>query len=219
MRKLMLKVKAVIFDLDGTLVDATEAYLEAAKVAFASSGRKKNDKGTAAEIPRRFEQDMPIDDLIAGADVERFKEIYLKAFYRATAEKTKPFPDVASTLEKLSSKVKLAVTTRRRVPQAEVKRELVKLGLAEHIQEIITSQDTAKPKPSPEALIKCATRLDVKISDCAMVGDSVVDVRAGKNAQAHTVAVLSGIFSREELEREKPDLVLRSVKELPELLA
>lgn len=218
MQKSTLKVKAIIFDLDGTLVDSGEAYLEAAEIAFASTGQKKNDPRTVAEIPRRLEQDLPIDDLITGADVKRFKEIYLKAYYRATAEKTKPFPNVADTLEKLSSKVKLAVTTRRRIPQAEVKRELVKLGLAEHIQKIVTSQDTAKPKPSPEALIKCARYLRVKISDCAVVGDSIVDVKAGRNAQARTVAVLSGIFSREELEREKPDLVLQSVKELPEFL-
>jgi phosphoglycolate phosphatase-like HAD superfamily hydrolase len=71
-----------------------------------------------------------------------------------------------------------------------------------------------KPKPSPEALIKCAEHLDVKIRDCAVVGDSVIDIRAGKNAGARTVAVLSGIFSREELAREKPDLILQNVNEL-----
>jgi phosphoglycolate phosphatase-like HAD superfamily hydrolase len=51
-----------------------------------------------------------------------------------------------------------------------------------------------------------------------VVGDSVVDIRAGKNAGAKTVAVLSGIFSREELEKEKPDLILESVKELPDFI-
>jgi phosphoglycolate phosphatase len=113
----------------------------------------------------------------------------------------------------------LAVTTRRNILEKEVKKELAKFGLAKHVQKIVTSRDTLKPKPSPEALIKCAEYLHVKIRDCAVVGDSIIDIKAGKNAGAQTVAVLTGIFSREELETEKPDLILQNVKELPEFLA
>jgi phosphoglycolate phosphatase-like HAD superfamily hydrolase len=50
------------------------------------------------------------------------------------------------------------------------------------------------------------------------VGDSVADVKAGKNAGAKTVAVLSGIFSHKELEREKPDLILENINQLPDFL-
>jgi HAD superfamily hydrolase (TIGR01509 family) len=219
MPKPKLKIKAIIFDLDGTLVDSREAYSEAAETAFAATGQGKLDARIVTEIPRRLEQDLPIDDLITGVDVKRFKEIYLEAYYQATTEKTKPFPDIADTLKKLSSTTMLAVTTRRNIPETEVKGELAKFGLAKYVQKIVTSRDTMKPKPSPEALIKCAEYLHVKIRDCAVVGDSVIDIKAGKNAGAQTVAVLTGIFSREELETEKPDLILQNVKELPEFLA
>jgi HAD superfamily hydrolase (TIGR01509 family) len=218
MLKPKLRVKAIIFDLDGTLVDSRGAYREAAEMAFASVGEGKVEARIVTEIPRRLEENLPIEDLIWGVDVERFKEIYLRAYYRATAEKTRPFLNVAATLERLSSSLLLAVTTRRNVPEAEVRRELVKFGLAKFFRKIVTSQDTLKPKPSPEALIKCAEYLGVRMSDCAVVGDSVIDVRAGKNAGAHTVAVLTGIFNREELEREKPDLILQDVNELPTCL-
>jgi HAD superfamily hydrolase (TIGR01509 family) len=218
MLKPKLKVKAIIFDLDGTLVDSRLAYCEAAETAFAATGQMKPNARIVTEIPRRLEQDLPIDDLIMGADVNRFKEIYLRTYYRATNEKTTPFPNTAGTLEKLSSKAKLAVTTRRNIPETEVKRELAKFGLAKYIQKIVTSQDTLKPKPSPEALIKCAEHLNVKMRDCLIVGDSVIDVKAGKNAGAHTVAVLTGIFSRKELETEKPDLILQNVNELQKFL-
>jgi len=213
-----LKVKAIIFDLDGTLVDSREAYSKAAETAFASTGQGKVDGRVVTEIPRRLEQDLPIDDLIVGVDVKRFREIYLRAYYKATIEKTTPFPNVVGTLEKLSSRAMLAVTTRRNIPETEVKRELAKFGLAKYFRKIVTSQDTSKPKPSPEALNKCAEHLDVMMRYCAVVGDSIIDIRAGKNAGAHTVAVLTGIFSREELRREKPDLILRNVNELPEFL-
>jgi HAD superfamily hydrolase (TIGR01509 family) len=218
MLKPKLRVKAIIFDLDGTLVDSRGAYREAAEMAFASVGEGKVEARIVTEIPRRLEENLPIEDLIIGGNVERFKEIYLRAYYRATAEKTRPFPNVAATLERLSFNALLAVTTRRNVPEAEVRRELTKFGLAKFFRKIITSQDTLKPKPSPEALIKCAEHFGVRMKDCAVVGDSVIDVRAGKNAGAHTVAVLTGIFTREELEREKPDLILQDVNELPKLL-
>jgi phosphoglycolate phosphatase-like HAD superfamily hydrolase len=56
------------------------------------------------------------------------------------------------------------------------------------------------------------------MDECVVVGDSVADIRAGKNGGARTVGVLSGIFSRQELERENPDLIIESVKELPDYL-
>jgi phosphoglycolate phosphatase len=54
--------------------------------------------------------------------------------------------------------------------------------------------------------------------DCIIVGDSVNDVRAGKAAGARTVALLSGLFLREELIKECPDLILPDVSELPEYI-
>jgi len=217
-QNLKLKAKGILLDLDGTIVDSRDAYLEAAKTAFKALGQETVNIKVATEIPKRLEQDIPIDDLVMGVDVNRFQKIYLKAYYQATAARTRPLPDVSDTLKKLSEKAKLALTTRRNVPKNKVIEELEKFGLAKYFQNVITSLETQNPKPSPEALIKCSRQLEVEIRSCIVVGDSVVDIRAGKNAGAKTVAVLSGIFSREELEREKPDLILESISRLPEFL-
>ena len=213
-----LKVKAILFDLDGTIVDSKEAYFEAARTAFAPTGQETVDIKVMTEIPKRLEQSMPINDLISGIDVDKFLQIYLKAYYGATASRTKPFPNIACTLEKLSEKAKLALTTRRHVPTKEVIKQLEGFGLAKYFQKVVTAFDTLNPKPSPEALLECSKQLKVETYECVVVGDSVVDIRAGKNAGAKTVAVLSGIFSREELKKEKPDLILESVKELPDFI-
>jgi phosphoglycolate phosphatase len=213
-----LKVKAVILDLDGTIVDSRQAYLEAAETAFATMGQRSVNIKIVTEIPKRLEQDMPIDDLVTGVDVEKFRQIYLETYYQATAARTKPIINAAETLRKLSKKVKLALTTRRSVSKKEVMKELKTFGLAKYFQEVVTSLDTRYPKPSPEALIRCSKQLNVDIGECLVVGDSVVDVKAGKNAGAKTVAVLSGIFSRQELESEKPDLILENINKLPEFL-
>lgn len=218
MEKRKLKVKGIILDLDGTIVDSREAYVEAAKAAFAAIGQEKVDIKMATEIPRRLEQNLSMNNMIKGIDMQKFLDAYLKSYYKVTAIKTKPIPNVSETLKKLSEKVKLALITMRHVPKEKVIKELQKFGLAKYFQLVTTALDTSQSKPSPEALIKCARQLGIRISECAVVGDSVVDVRAGRNVGAKTVAVLSGIFTREELEMEKPYLILKSVNELPDFL-
>jgi len=213
-----LKVKAILLDLDGTIVDSRNALLEAVKTAFAAFGRRIDNVNIVTEIPKRLEQNLPIQDLLKGVDTEKFLDTYLKAYYRATATRAKPMPGMVKTLQKLSQKAALAVVTRRHVPKREVIQELEKLSLARFIKHVVTATDNCRPKPSPEALMSAAEELNVPTSECVVVGDSVVDIRAGKAAGTLTVAVLSGIFSREELEMEKPDLILESVNQLPDFV-
>jgi len=218
MEKTKLKIKGIFLDLDGTIVDSKEAYLEAVKTAFKTMGQRMVNAKIVTEIPKRLEQNLPIKNLLKGIDVQKFLDAYLIAYYQATSLKTKPMPKISDTLKKLSKKAKLALITMRYVPKEKVIKELEKFGLAKYFQYVITALDTHDPKPSPEALIKCAKQLDIQMCECVVVGDSVADIKAGKNAGAKTVAVLSGIFSREELESEKPDLILESVNKLPDFL-
>jgi HAD superfamily hydrolase (TIGR01509 family) len=212
------KVKVILLDLDGTIVDSRDAYKEAVKTAFTAFGQNFGAAEVATEIPRRLEQNLPINDLVKGIDARKFLDLYLNAYYKATATKTKPMPKIDVTLRKLSEKAALALITMRYVPKENVIKELENFGLAKYFQHVITALDTHTPKPSPEALIKCARKFGVEPHECLVVGDSVADIKAGKNAGAKTVAVLSGIFSREELEREKPDLILENVNQLPDFL-
>ena len=218
MKNTKLHVKGIILDLDGTLVDSRQAYLEAARTAFSEAGQRTINIKTVIEIPKRFEQGIPIDDLLPGINVKKFRRIYLKAFYRAVAVTAKPLPEIANTLQKLSEKTKLALTTKRKVPNKDVIEQLKKFGLEQYFQTVITACDKFNPKPSPDALNECSRKLGLKTSECAVVGDSTVDIKAGKSAGAKTVAVTSGIFSQDELKKEKPDLILTNVTELPDFL-
>jgi phosphoglycolate phosphatase len=218
MRNFRLKVEGILLDLDGTIVDSKEAYLEAARIALKKIGQRMSNTEIVTEIPKRLELNLPINDLLKGSDVRKFLDVYLKTYYQVTPVKAKPLPEISETLRKLSEKAKLALITMRYVPKEKVCEELEKFGLAEYFQYIITALGTNDPKPSPEALIKCAKQLHIQIRKCVVVGDSVADIRAGKSAGAMTVGVLSGIFSRNELEKEKPDLILESVNQLPDFL-
>ncbi len=212
------KVKGVLLDLDGTIVDSREAYLEAAKVGLAAVGQKLTDTRIAMDIPKKLEQNLPIDDIVKEDNKKKFLKAYLNAYYQATSTKSKPIPNISETLKRLSRKARLAVITMRYVSKEKIQDELLRFGLAKYFQHVITALDAHNPKPSPEALVECAKMLGIKPCECLVVGDSVADIRAGKNAGTWTVAVLSGIFTLRELEREKPDLILESVNQLPDFL-
>jgi HAD superfamily hydrolase (TIGR01509 family) len=208
-----LRVKGIFLDLDGTIVDSKATYIETAKISFQAFGKEPPEKKIALEIPKRLEQGLTITDII-NSDSKKFLKKYYQTFYLISQENTKLIPNVSKTLETLSQKAKLALITMRHAPSEAIIKELESFGIAKYFTHVVTAMDTAKPKPSPEALIKCVKAFDIEMCSCIIAGDSVNDVRAGKAAGAATVAVLSGLYKRKELMKESPDLILKDVTEL-----
>jgi len=214
MNEVKLKAKAIFFDLDGTIVDSRDAYIEAARTAFQTMGLEPLEAKAALEIPRKLEQNQPINDIVK-TDIHKFLTIYLKAYYAISKTKTKPIPNIATTLKTLSKKAKLALITMRSVPKKTVTAELEHFGIAKYFTHVVTALDTHKPKPSPEALTKCTNALHIQTHDCIIVGDSINDIKAGKAAGTKTIAVLSGLFTHKELAKQQPDLILKNATKLP----
>jgi HAD superfamily hydrolase (TIGR01509 family) len=214
MSETKLKAKGIFLDLDGTIVDSREAYYEAARTAFQAMGQKPPEPKATLEIPRRLERKQPLNDIIKG-DTQKFLKIYLQTYYAITPQKTKLFANVPTTLNTLSKKAKLALITMRAVKKANITNDLEHFGIAKHFTHVVTALDTHKPKPSPEALIKCVKAIDAQICDCIIAGDSISDIKAGKAAGAKTAAVLTGLFSQQELTKEHPDLILKNINKLP----
>ncbi len=211
------RVSGIFFDLDGTIVDSRGAYVEAARTAFQALGLEAVEAEVALEIPRKLEKKQPINDIVKG-DIRKFLAVYMKTYYAISKEKTKLIPNISATLETLSEKAKLALITMRNVPKKAVTAELEHFGIAKYFTHVVTAMDTHKPKPSPEALIKTVKALDIQICDCVIVGDSISDIRAGKAAGAKSIAVLTGLFSHEELAKENPDLIIKNVTKLPQFI-
>ncbi|KPV63287.1 MAG: putative phosphatase [Candidatus Bathyarchaeota archaeon BA1] len=92
------------------------------------------------------------------------------------------------------------------------------MGFNKSFRVIITTLDVERPKPYPDAFLEGRRRLGTPIKDCAIVGDSVVDIRAGKAAGAKTIAVLTGLFDEKSLKQEKPDIIIRSITQLSSYL-
>jgi phosphoglycolate phosphatase len=220
-----LEVKALLLDLDGTLVDSRDALREAGRAGFAAIGFAGiNDDKIAFEVARRLEQDLPLDDLFTKFDIdeeaeERFLPAYLNAYYSAVISESKLFPKVGQTLDILEQHFILALVTLRYVVREQVVDQLQHLGIKKHFRVVVTALDVEKPKPFPDAPLLAAKKLNIPISKCAIVGDSVVDIQAGKAAGAKTIGVLTGLFSLEELRKEKPDIIAADVNMLPDLLS
>jgi len=215
MQQIKFKAKGIFLDLDGTIVDSTVAYLEAAKIAFHAVGKPVQSDAVMLEIPKRLELSRTLEDITLGT-TDEFLPVYLDAYHSITEKETRLLPNVEYTLELLAKKAKLALFTMRHVPNEVLQKELDTHGIAKYFTHIVTALDTEKPKPSPEGLIRCVEALDVDMCDCLMAGDSINDLRAGKAAGARTIGFLSGLYSKEELELESPDLVLPNVNSLPE---
>lgn len=218
-----LKVKALLIDLDGTIVNITEPCIEAAEKAAFKLQLRNIDIKIGLEIAKKLQSNLPLDDVFAKFGIDknmgkRFLKAFLNAWYTIAPVKTTTLPNVHTTLQKLSKHFQLALITRRNMPKEPIMRELERLGLTQFFKFIVTSKDVEEPKPSPQAFVKAADQLGVSIHDCAVVGDAIVDIQAGKAAGAKTIAVLSGLFTREELSKQKPDLIIRDISSLPDFL-
>jgi HAD superfamily hydrolase (TIGR01509 family) len=218
-----ITAKGLLIDLDGTLVNPEKALLEAATAAYITIGATDFDPRIGIEIARRMEQNLPMHDLFRPEHenpvvIKKFLSTYIDAYYISTLTKATPLPNVHKTLQTLSQNYPLALVTLRSIPKKQITKELAQLQLLKYFKAVVTTMDVKNPKPYPDAVIKGAKQLGITADHCAMVGDSIVDIQAGKAANAKTVAVLSGLYTQEELEKENPDLIIQNINFLPNFL-
>lgn len=219
-----LKVKALLIDLDGTLVDSLRVFDTAIERAFSAVGHHPQTDSFGVEIARCLQRNLPLDTFFERVNVDEasrrtFLDVFLQSFYAEATSKTRLFPNVENTLCELSQRFSLALITRRCVANKHVVKELERLRVDGFFRAIVTALDVPKSTPSPDALLKAADELNVPICSCVVVSDSGVDIQAGKLAGARTVAVLTGLFNENELKKDEPDLIVENINCLPQHLA
>jgi beta-phosphoglucomutase-like phosphatase (HAD superfamily) len=114
-------------------------------------------------------------------------------------------------LEELKDKTKIALATMS--SRKVIDKILPEKKIRQYFDVVLTADDVTKPKPDPEVFLVSAAKLGVKPKDCIVVEDSVFGVRAAKIAEMQCIAVPSGFYSREELQKENPDLIVSSLIE------
>ena len=213
--------EAVIFDWDGTLADTRRAIL----VSFHGALREVLGIDVADEfIERRIgvgaawtfreileAKGLPVDE----ETVKRLVAVKVRVAIEE-AGKVRLFPGAKELLESLSGKVKvgLASMNNRQV----IDRLLEGLNVSRFFDAVITVDEVTKSKPDPEIFLKTAQKLGGKPEGCVVIEDSIFGVKAAKAGNMACVAVVQGAYTREELAKANPDLIVGSLLEKSAIL-
>ncbi|MDO6354773.1 pyrophosphatase PpaX [Caloramator sp. CAR-1] len=205
--------KAVLFDLDGTLIDTNNLILESYKHTFKKHlDYIPNDN----EIVKYFGE--PLKITLSRFDSERIEEMY-RTYVEYNEmnhdSMVKEMDYARETLEELKSKgILLGVVTSKRRIMAE--RGLRLFNLLDYFDVVITPEDTVKHKPDPEPILKACEKLKFEPKDVLFVGDSNFDILCGKNAGAKTCLVKYTMLDLEELLKFEPDFVIEDLRDILE---
>jgi HAD superfamily hydrolase (TIGR01509 family) len=198
----MPRPPALLFDLDGTLVDTVYQHV----LAWHEALRDEGIELSVWRIHRRIGMSggLFLDALareigrqITPEQALRLRQRHIDAFLGHAVE-VRALPGAKALLEQLTAYgVPWAIATSGRRLTADI--GLAQLGVGDGAQ-VVTRDDVIHAKPDPDLFLEAARRLGVDASACFVVGDSVWDLLAAQRAGALGVGVLSGGYGREELE-------------------
>ena len=208
--------EAAIFDWDGTLADTRHPIV----VSFHRTLKEVGLDVSTEYIERRIgigasdtfreilrSQGRPVDEALVKQLVARKSEVQVEM-----AEEVKLFPGAEELLASLQGKLHVALAS---MNNRTVISHLLKVkGLESCFEYVMTGDLVAHSKPDPEIFLKTAEALKVAPGRCVVFEDSIFGVKAAKAGGMSCIAVTTGVYSREELEKEKPDLIVKSLKSL-----
>ena len=204
---------ALLFDLDGTLIDSIELLLQCAEFAFAGRTRAPSRAQWTAGIgtPLRTQlAEWAESEADADALVSRYRDYQDLHLERMTSA----FPGVLDALAwaREAGHALGLVTSKGKVMTT---RSLACVRLADAFDTIVTCEETTRHKPLADPVLLALDRLALPAARALYVGDSTHDMHAGRAAGTATAAAQWGPFSRAELETAHPDYWMTSMAELP----
>lgn len=220
------RIRAVLFDMDGTLVDTLPDISAAVNAALVELGLHALDRAHIATLigngPRVLSRRaLDAQETLDAAERERLVEPLLEGYARNYATQAgklgRIFPGTLEGLRELSAAgFKLGVVTNALQHLAET--VLARFGVAPHLQVVIGGDRVARHKPHPEPLWQACNELDVAPHETLMVGDSVNDVAAARAAGCEVVCVPHGYDQGQPVDELGCD-VLAALTALPAWIA
>ena len=181
------KLKAVLFDLDGVILDSFEAWYN----VFNHVRRELKLKQISKEEFRKKvwggSVDLDAKSYFKNKDVKELGELYKKLISKYT-HKTKLMPDTIKILKNIKNKnIKIGLVTNTfRKPVSDT---LKFHKIEKYFDAVVTADDVERAKPSPEPIIKLCEKLDVMHNEAVLVGDTKNDFRAGRAAGVFVVGL------------------------------
>lgn len=208
-------IKAVLFDLDGTLLDTNELILTSFREAFKNV---LNIEPPDDEIARLFGKPL-VQSLIPYTE-DKLGE--LVTTYRALNEVKHDtmcyaFPEVKDMLSELKGMgIKLGIVTSKRKVMAD--RGLKIAGIYDFLDVVMTPEATEKHKPDPQPALEACRLLGVNPNEAIMVGDATFDIMCGRDAGCKTIGVKYTVVPLEELISSNPDYLIDNPMEIIEIV-
>jgi HAD superfamily hydrolase (TIGR01549 family) len=214
------RIRALCFDMDGTLSDTDDQYA----TRFTSWLRRisviKGPDGAARRLIMWTES--PGNALMSFSDAVGMDTYIIPVIdwmYRNVKHTRSDFlvvPGVAEMLPRLKQRYPLAVISARE--ERHTMSFLDECGLTAYFDVILTALSARHTKPYPDPIRLAAKMMGVAPQECLMIGDTTVDIRAGKSAGAQTVGVLCGFGEEPELRRLGADLIVPSTADVEQVL-
>ena len=211
----MKRLTAIIFDLDGTLVDSSPAIVECMNYALAAKGLPPADahevkRGIGTPLEKMFSVQTDHDPCEL---VRLYRERYRKVFL----QKTQLLPGAKEALQTLKDRgYRLAVATAK--PRYFTEPILEHLGVGHLFDAVAGAEEVTRLKPCPDILHLVLSRLGGREGETLYIGDHPVDVAAGHAAGIEVISVTTGFHSRDELQKLHPAAVVENLQELVSLL-
>lgn len=207
-----MPIKLVIFDLDGTLVNSITDITNSLNYATEPYGlAPKTVEEVAALVGEGITR---VIERLIGDEKLQYRDDVVKRFLEFYSEhivdNTFPYPGVRETLERLNGFKKAVISNKREALSIKV---LEALDLLRFFDLVIGSDSSTEKKPSPVPVLYVLSKLGLNKKDAVMVGDSDLDIAAGKSAGIRTVGVTYGYRDRVFL--TDADYIIDEIKDLP----
>ncbi|SFZ99084.1 Phosphoglycolate phosphatase [hydrothermal vent metagenome] len=191
--------KTILFDLDGTLIDSTEAILESFESAFKAFGQDvpKSDEITA-------QIGYPLDVMFSRLGVDEDKiwdyvAAYKMHYQEIACEKTTLLPGAREAVELASTFATLGVVTTK---TGKYSIELLEnMNLMSYFDVLIGREDVTNPKPDPEPILKALQTLPKDTLGIWMIGDTCMDMQSATRANVESVGLTCGYGTEESLKK------------------
>ncbi len=187
----------ILFDLDGTLIDSTEAILESFHNSFdIHNYPHPEDEAIKALIGH------PLDVMYRDLGVEEsrvwdFVTTYKEHYRVISTQKTILLSGAREAVEEAATFARLGIVTTKTGKYSRVLMEY--FSLMDYFEVLIGREDVEHPKPHAEPILKAITEMGVSKEDCWIIGDTRLDMGSAKNAEIGAVGVLSGYDNAEQL--------------------
>lgn len=194
-------IEAVIFDVDGTLIDSVDFHAEAWRRAFAKFGREIKFYALRRQVGKGGDQLLPV--FLSAREIREFGEAVEeergKIFKRNYLKKIKPFPGVRELFAKLKTEEKKIVLASS-APEDELAKYKKIADIEDLVEEETSSDDAEKSKPEPDIFLAALKRLGkINKKNVIVIGDTVYDAEAAAKSNLNTVGVLTGGWTASEL--------------------